>query len=39
MKESLTFWIEQIGATVLFCALMAAIYFLLVIMFPDPAVW
>lgn len=38
MKE-LGFWIEQIVATVLFCGLMAAIYFLLVIMFPDPAVW
>lgn len=38
MKE-LGFWIEQIGATLLFFALMALIYFLLVIMFPDPSVW
>ncbi len=38
MKE-LGFWIEQIGATLLFFALMALIYFLMVIMFPDPSVW
>jgi len=38
MKE-LGFWIEQIGSTLLFFALMALIYFLMVIMFPDPSVW
>lgn len=38
MKE-LGFWLEQIGAFVLFCGLLAAIWLLLVIMFPDPTVW
>ena len=37
MKE-LGFLAEQIVATVLFSP-MAAIYLLLVIMFPDPSVW
>lgn len=38
MKE-LGFWLEQIAATILFFALMALIYVLMGMMFPDPSVW
>lgn len=32
-------WIREIFATVLFIALMAMIYVMLVILFPDPLLW
>jgi len=38
MKE-LGFWLEQIGATILFFALMALIYVCMVLVFPDPLLW
>ena len=39
MKESLMFWIEQVFATILFFGLMAMIYVLMVLVFPDPLLW
>ena len=39
MKEDIKFWIEQIVTSILFFGLMALLYVLLVMMFPDPAVW
>ena len=32
-------WIREIFATVLFIVLMAMIYVMLVILFPDPLLW
>jgi len=32
-------WIREIFATALFIALMAMVWFMLVILFPDPTLW
>lgn len=39
MKEALLFWLEQIVATVLFFGLMALLYVIMVLVFPDPTLW
>lgn len=39
MKEDFWFWVEQIFTAVLFFGLMAVLYVILAMMFPDPSVW
>jgi hypothetical protein len=39
MKEDIKFWIEQIVTSILFFGLMALLYVIMVLVFPDPTLW
>ena len=39
MKEDIKFWIEQIVTSIQFFGLMALLYVIMVLVFPDPTLW